>query len=107
MNRRKFFRTMIGGVAATAAVRTWPFRVYSFPTQIKPATSNLEYSRFSFGGLPVQVDPFCPPGRIYTLNANPSMLGVPPRGSYKIIHPYTLEELIKNMRCSVITGLQA
>jgi hypothetical protein len=24
---------MIGGVAATAAVRTWPFRVYSFPSE--------------------------------------------------------------------------
>lgn len=32
MNRRNFLG-MIGGVAATAAVRTWPFRVYSFPSQ--------------------------------------------------------------------------
>lgn len=31
MDRRNFLRTMIGGVAAGAAVRTWPFRVYSFP----------------------------------------------------------------------------
>jgi hypothetical protein len=35
MNRRNFFRTMIGGVAATAAVRTWPFRVYSFPSEVQ------------------------------------------------------------------------
>jgi hypothetical protein len=34
MNRRELFRTLIGGVAAAAAVRTWPFRVYSFPTEI-------------------------------------------------------------------------
>lgn len=34
MDRRSFFRTMVGGGAASAAVRTWPFRVYSFPTQI-------------------------------------------------------------------------
>lgn len=34
MDRRAFFRTMIGGVAATAAMRTWPFRVYSFPAEI-------------------------------------------------------------------------
>lgn len=33
MNRRGFLRTLIGGVAATAAVRTFPFRVYSFPAE--------------------------------------------------------------------------
>lgn len=26
-------RSLIGGVAATAAVRAWPFRVFSFPSQ--------------------------------------------------------------------------
>ena len=26
---------MVGGVAATAAVRTFPFRVFSFPSEIK------------------------------------------------------------------------
>ena len=35
MNRRNFFRQMIGGVAATAAVRTFPFRVFSFPTDLR------------------------------------------------------------------------
>lgn len=34
MDRRYFLRTLIGGVAATAAVRAFPFRVYSFPTEI-------------------------------------------------------------------------
>lgn len=34
MDRRSFFRSMIGGVAATAAVRTWPFRVFSFPNEL-------------------------------------------------------------------------
>src|SRR5258708_23131264 len=34
MNRRKFFKSMIGGVAVAAAVRTWPFRVFSFPVEI-------------------------------------------------------------------------
>jgi hypothetical protein len=34
MNRRGFLGTLFGGVAATAAVRTWPFRVFSFPTEI-------------------------------------------------------------------------
>jgi hypothetical protein len=32
-NRREFLKTLIGGVAASAAVRTWPFRVYSFPSE--------------------------------------------------------------------------
>jgi len=43
MNRRSFFKTMVGGVAVTAAVRTWPFRVFSFPSEIKivPASNVL------------------------------------------------------------------
>jgi len=27
--------SMIGGVAAAAAVRAWPFRVYSFPSELQ------------------------------------------------------------------------
>lgn len=39
MNRRDFFRRgIVGGVAAAAAVREWPFRVFSFPSVIEPAT---------------------------------------------------------------------
>ena len=34
MNRRNFLRLMVGGVATAAAVRTFPFRVFSFPSQI-------------------------------------------------------------------------
>jgi len=34
MNRRNFLSTLIGGVATAAAVRTFPFRVYSFPKEI-------------------------------------------------------------------------
>jgi hypothetical protein len=34
MNRRNFLGSLIGGVAAGAAVRTWPFRVYSFPSHL-------------------------------------------------------------------------
>ena len=36
MDRRDFLRSLIGGLAASAAVRTFPFRVYSFPTEITP-----------------------------------------------------------------------
>lgn len=34
MERRNFLRLAIGGIAAATAVRTFPFRVYSFPTDI-------------------------------------------------------------------------
>jgi hypothetical protein len=35
MERRDFLRAMLGGVAVAAAVRTFPFRVYSFPSQVQ------------------------------------------------------------------------
>jgi hypothetical protein len=35
VNRRSFLNLTVGGIAAAAAVRTWPFRVYSFPSDIK------------------------------------------------------------------------
>lgn len=34
MDRRSFLRMTVGGLAAGAAVRTWPFRVYSFPQEV-------------------------------------------------------------------------
>jgi len=45
MNRRQFFGTMIGGVAATAATRTWPFRVFSFPAKIGIPKTTIRYIR--------------------------------------------------------------
>lgn len=33
-SRRNFLRVLVGGIAAEAAVRTWPFRVFSFPSDI-------------------------------------------------------------------------
>lgn len=47
MNRRGFLTKLIGGVAATTAVRTFPFRVFSFPSEIVPAT--LADSAFTGG----------------------------------------------------------
>ena len=35
MDRRGFLGMMIGGIATAAAVRTFPFRVFSFPKEIK------------------------------------------------------------------------
>lgn len=37
-DRRAFLRSMVGGIAVAAASRTWPFRVYSFPTNISIAS---------------------------------------------------------------------
>lgn len=34
INRRAFLGGLVGGVVATAAVRTFPFRVFSFPTDL-------------------------------------------------------------------------
>ena len=45
MNRRAFLGRMVGGLAATAAVRTFPFRVFSFPSDIRVATVS-EYQDF-------------------------------------------------------------
>lgn len=33
---------MVGGIAVGAAVRTWPFRVFSFPTEIHAAPQIYE-----------------------------------------------------------------
>lgn len=35
MDRRNFLGMIIGGVAAAAATRSWPFRVFSFPSEPK------------------------------------------------------------------------
>ena len=43
MNRREFLSTLVGGVSVNAAVRTWPFRVFSFPSKIV-----IPSHRFSF-----------------------------------------------------------
>ncbi len=48
MSRRSFLRSMVGGVAAAAAVRTFPFRVFSFPKEITivPALPELTAGGF-------------------------------------------------------------
>lgn len=45
MDRRGFLRRMVGGVAAAAAVRTFPFRVFSFPKEIAVAGLDLGSGR--------------------------------------------------------------
>lgn len=45
MDRRNFLRTLIGGVAVAAAERTFPFRVFSFPSEIiTPTFRPIYYS---------------------------------------------------------------
>jgi hypothetical protein len=47
MNRRNFLGSLVGGIATAAAVRTWPFRVYSFPSELKifePALGQMVYT---------------------------------------------------------------
>lgn len=39
-DRRNFLATLVGGIAGMAAVRTWPFRVYSFPSGIQTPTEH-------------------------------------------------------------------
>lgn len=34
MNRRNFIQTLVGGLTTAAAVRTFPFRVFSFPQRV-------------------------------------------------------------------------
>jgi hypothetical protein len=42
MDRRGFLGSLVGGLAVTAAVREWPFRVFSFPTDIQIAQPEVE-----------------------------------------------------------------
>ena len=46
MDRRAFIGSLVGGVATGAAVRTWPFRVYSFPSDVKPVNLRPPMRRF-------------------------------------------------------------
>lgn len=47
MERRGFLK-MLGGVAMGSAVRQWPFRVYSFPSDIRiePVTYSSLFSEY-------------------------------------------------------------
>src|SRR6266700_3270980 len=60
MDRRKFFGMMIGGVAAAAAVRTWPFRIYSFPSKPRIDPARIDLLDLSHWGLavPENAEPF-------------------------------------------------
>jgi hypothetical protein len=40
VNRRQFLQTLISGIAATAMVKEFPFKVYSIPSKIKLFDAN-------------------------------------------------------------------
>jgi hypothetical protein len=50
MNRRNFIGTLVGGLAASAAVRTWPFRVFSFPSKPVWPPGRFDYLDMSLWG---------------------------------------------------------
>jgi hypothetical protein len=58
MNRRGFLKALVGGVAAAAAVQSFPFRVFSFPSQIKIPTFGeyVEYCNFSSFAINESID---------------------------------------------------
>lgn len=54
MNRRNFVRTLISGIATTAAVRTFPFRVFSFPQNIRRVEFVTDLNGGMSGGMRFQ-----------------------------------------------------
>ena len=56
-SRRGFLRTMVGGVAAAAAVQSFPFRVYSFPQQPIVATLGEYNNYYSESSLDIKQAP--------------------------------------------------
>jgi hypothetical protein len=63
MERRNFLRMMVGGVVAGAAVRSFPFRVFSFPKEI------VVPERLSLYSIPYG-DCYNPTGTMYGISRN-------------------------------------
>jgi hypothetical protein len=80
MDRRGFLGTvLIGGVSIVAAKRTWPFRIYSFPSEVvvpkvEEGTLNLDWiwvkeeipSLYEFTGMEEYISSFEDTGGICT-----------------------------------------
>lgn len=65
MNRRGFLKMLVGGVAVAAAAPSFPFRVFSFPSEVKIAQPEIvqavigeysDYFSFSDYSLAVAMD---------------------------------------------------
>jgi hypothetical protein len=57
MKRRDFISKLVGGVATAAAVRSWPFRVFSFPSQVAPSPDYMKLRDISLLDLEPVVRP--------------------------------------------------
>lgn len=64
MQRRSFLKYLIGGLAVTAVERTFPFRVYSFASAVKPVQlvtpavlgEYADYCNFSSFAITASID---------------------------------------------------
>jgi hypothetical protein len=103
-NRRQFLSTLIGGVAAGAAVRSFPFRVFSFPTEIQ--TNNENYIKWSDGAW--ADDAWLNPLTPELVNASGFGFNLPVEGTIECIVALYMEramvEVIKYGRGTVISS---
>jgi hypothetical protein len=65
---------MVGGIAAGAAVRTFPFRVFSFPKEIVPPASSVVGIPMRINGEPRPMEQVF---AHYELPVNPALWGYP------------------------------
>jgi len=76
VNRRNFLRTMIGGGAATVAVRTFPFRVFSFPAENPPFKVSAQELRDSLKEFHKHIDSFVLGSRPFAIGDEVTLTGL-------------------------------
>lgn len=95
MNRRHFLGTLVGGVATAAAVRSWPFRVFSFPSEIgrpQPLFDQLiAIGEMDFVRVPVRL---VPAGAPYCCGCD-GELGRGSGSVYRAVEVYSQEQMDK------------
>lgn len=93
MERRNFLRALVGGVATAAAVRSWPFRVYSFPSEIgapQPLFDQLiAIGEMDFVRVPIR---FVPAGAPYCFGCD-GELGRGSGSIYRAVEVYSQEQM--------------
>ena len=99
MDRRSFLRTLIGGVAGAAAVRTWPFRVFSFPAV--PALSRVDMLDLSkWGRKELLSNDVWAISHDGGLTWNP--YNIPPRVSMSFPHPVMIRSPYYNYNQEIV-----
>ena len=78
MRRRDFLLTLIGGVAAVTAVREWPFRIYSFPSDVRIGSDNVVAKI----RLDSEMAPFMAPAWHRVKRHRPGLVGLRRAGQY-------------------------